>query len=1573
MGWGMGDAALQEQVRERQRKTIETYEIDPDLLEEHVGMEDNFQAGGYGERQIEELLQNAVDQLAEPGRVELRLVDGALYCANEGSPFTADGIRAVTHAFLSSKKEEENEKIGRFGLGFKSVLGVTDRPQILSRTVSFGFNDPEAKRLLANLPHRPARVPTLRIPSLLDPTAVAAEDTNVAELMEWATTIVRLPLRRGADRLSRKLQGFDLRYLLFPENLARVDVVLNDASDSTTVRTFRRRPRSADGIVELESPSGEKSEWRLLRREHKVSDEVAKNLPGLFRRDRVTVSYALEQGKTGIGEFWAWFPLLDQTTASGIFNAPWQVNDDRTSMLPSSALNGELLEVAAELLIDAALLESTPQDPAKHFEVLPARGRETRSAADSYMSQRIPQLARRHELVPTATGEMRSPSRIRAPLVGSQQNRFWLPAQAVKRWAETTGAGDVPHWSCYSNSTRAARLAQLLTDEADKIACRTINPTDWLAEVAKPRTLASVDAALSIYLLLKEEKEDLWKQFKGAAAIPVEGGPLRSIADAPSILLPVSGAEAPKGVLLVASEFAAQPGIREKLMAIGVREVSRDEAAKAAAASARDSWSDTDWEHFWSLLAAASPNAGHEALDELRLRSIRTKVPTKSGEWRPAVDVFRDPSSVPGLPARQADFARIRGRADLLAHAGCLDDLVDDVPVTQVRSFELYREAMQEGTDRSVAKQFGPGAKGILRFGSRRTLGPLDILLELSQSGDPGARTALARWSDRFLDLLRFSHIQVDLEIRSQSALRKIELDAPELWCVKRFGLLATTLGLQRPSVIVRSSLRRFGELLPVACESYATIFEPPSEINEAPISALRQFMERDDYELSDQEALAELLAAVAAQKQFVATTVIPAIDPRSNRVRLTPLRDVVLATREELEDLGSHSLRYLPTGPWDDTLIATWSLQRASDVIARSIDWTPAEEGVPLLDVYPTLAQAVAAPVDDVILRRCVEIVRRTKSASGSRDQRLASHRDGSTVLVDAELDSVATLVAVSRLLGFGLTEADATSVVHNDDALRRNELVQRVEAEPGEPVKLLLLVGREQLAESLPIGLLDIMEQRQGSLSDQAVAELFISTYGNDSLRRLKEPLAAGGLPVPRLWDGTPDSEQFVTSLGFPRAYAGTREKRAPAMELVLGKVELRPLHDFQQSLRDQIRELVLIRDKDGSHRRGLLYLPTGAGKTRVTTESIVAMLRDEELASPVLWIAQSEELCEQAILSWAEVWRAIGDERPLEISRYWGPYEVDDSLQELQVVVATDAKLAAMIDRGSKAHRWLQESKLVVIDEAHTAGSPTYTKILTWLGIVRDARGSRTDRPLLGLTATPYRGTNVDVNKQFVARFGERRLNALDKDDPIGQLRDMKVLSQVEHQLLDGIIVNDSPTEGLGGRQVWDDVSRAILTKLGESLDRTQLLVDHVLGQDPQWPILVFTPSVVSAHVTAALIRSLGRSAEAVDGEMRGQERRRKIDAFKSRDVKVLVNCDLLTQGFDAPQVRALYVARPTFSPNRYVQMVGRGLRGPRNGGTEHCLVVNMVDTFTQFDRSLAYTEFDFLWTKSGERTR
>ena len=1575
LAWGTGDLALQEQVRARQRVTIANYRNDPDLLAEHVGMEDNFQAGGYGERQIEELLQNAIDQLVTPGRVELRLVDGVLYCANEGNPFGAEGIKAVTGAFLSSKKDE---KIGRFGLGFKSVLGVTDHPQILSRSISFGFNEPEAAELLANLPLRPPRVPTLRVPSLLDPGAVAARDDNIAEMMQWASTIIRLPLVRGGQRLRERLSSFDVRYMLFPERLAEVSITLEEKAGRVT-RGFRRLPDAQTGLVSLDAPGRDSTTWRVLHREHDVSPAVKALLPGLFQREHVRVSYALPVGQTRRedGEFWAWFPLQDRTTAQGIFNAPWQVNDDRTSLLPGSALNREMLEVAAELLIDAALLESTNFDPAKHFDVLPARGRETRSNADRYMSERVPQLARTHELIPTAHGTMCSPARVRAPFVrnASDERSFAIPADAVRLWSVATEAGDTPHWSCYQTATRAARLTQLLTDENDRLAAKAIDPVAWLSEAAAPRTIESIDAALSIYLRLKEEKEDGWRQFSGALILPLDDGSMARAADFEKVLIPVQGSATPDHVRLIAEEFASNAGIRDKLRLVGVRDVSPDQVVAAAATSARIDWNDDEWKRLWNVLAQASPSAGRSALESIIHRRLAVKVPTRAGTWRAASQVFRDPVSVPGLPARQADISAVAGRSDLLLAAGCLDDLATDSSVHDGSVFSEYRSTMQAGVQSQIADQYGRSARPTLRFEERSGPGPLDILKELSESQEATAPQARARWTSRVLDLMASPRISVEIDFGGRAKSMKADFNSVELWGVERYGLVNTSLGPRALEATLSKELSDYRELLPIATESFAGRYSLTREIEKAPLSALQEFMNRGAYALDRSENLGTVLAVAAGRPEFADVDAIPAIDIRTRRVQLTTLDRVVLASEDDLDDLLTHGLSYIPSGPLDGTLTSAWAIQSAADVVARAVDWVTADDAVPLLDIYPSLDRILAqgSNVEDILLRRCSSIVRRTTSPSGVREQRLGGYLDGRTVLVDYELSDTAALLQASDLLRLRLTPADAEKVLQNDDALRTNRLVQQVQAAEGEGLKLLTLVGKASLAANLPLGLLDIIEERQGPQSDSHVASLFLSTYGHDALRRLKEPIASRGLSVPRAWDGTPEAEQFVTRLGFPRAFAGTREKKAAPIEVVPGKVELSPLHDFQEDLLRQIRELVLIRDKDGDHRRGLLYLPTGAGKTRVTTESIAAMLRDDELASPILWIAQSEELCEQAILSWTEVWRAIGDERPLEIARYWGPYEADESLQELQVVVATDAKLSQMIssDANRQAHRWLHDSKLVIIDEAHRAGSRRYVQILEWLGITQRA-GARTDRPLLGLTATPYRGTNEEVNRLFAARFGNRRLNALDEDDPMQQLRDMKVLSNVEHQLLDSnIIVSDSPTEGRGGATSWDDVSRSILDRLGSNLDRTQLLVDHILRQDDDWPILVFTPSVVSAHVTAALLRSLGRAAEAVDGEMRGQERRRKIDGFKAGATKVLVNCDLLTQGFDAPKVRALYIARPTFSPNRYVQMVGRGLRGPRNGGTDECLVVNVVDTFEQFNRDLAYTEFDHLWTKKGAR--
>ena len=76
-------------------------------------------------------------------------------------------------------------------------------------------------------------------------------------------------------------------------------------------------------------------------------------------------------------------------------------------------------------------------------------------------------------------------------------------------------------------------------------------------------------------------------------------------------------------------------------------------------------------------------------------------------------------------------------------------------------------------------------------------------------------------------------------------------------------------------------------------------------------------------------------------------------------------------------------------------------------------------------------------------------------------------------------------------------------------------------------------------------------------------------------------------------------------------------------------------------------------------------------------------------------------------------------------------------------------------------------------------------------------------------------------------------------------------------------------------------------------------------------------------------------------------------------------MLVNHGVFREGFDAPRTRVIIVARPVYSPNLYFQMIGRGLRGTRNGGTDRCLIINVQDNIDNFEGKLAFSDLDWLW--------
>jgi superfamily II DNA or RNA helicase len=493
-------------------------------------------------------------------------------------------------------------------------------------------------------------------------------------------------------------------------------------------------------------------------------------------------------------------------------------------------------------------------------------------------------------------------------------------------------------------------------------------------------------------------------------------------------------------------------------------------------------------------------------------------------------------------------------------------------------------------------------------------------------------------------------------------------------------------------------------------------------------------------------------------------------------------------------------------------------------------------------------------------------------------------------------------------------------------------------------------------------------VAEQRKGrALNDIEVAKFAIDVWGVETLREFRAELEEAGLEPPTTFVGGKKERGWVRVLGFPREYAGFENaQRDPALEIE-GPPDLHPLHPFQERSVEKI--LSILNDESGN--RGLLSLPTGAGKTRICVEALVRFAASRKLSGPILWVAQTDELCEQAVQSWSEIWRAFGPARDrMQISRFWGPRDATPFLEGVHVVVATINKLQGCLY--SEEYEWLDEASCLVIDEAHSATTQSYSKLLTWQGLDRGHQRC----PLIGLTATPYRGGTVQT-ESLVRRFQAQRLEVVDEfgSDVYAGLQDRGVLARVEHGSLKGTTVTLS-NEELKSIEALPENLRTmpagilarIRRSVGQDASRTELLLNSIKAHPEDWPILVFAASVEHAEIMSGLLNSEGVSAAAISERTNMAARRFYIQEFRAGRIRVLTNYGVLTAGFDAPQIRAVYVARPTYSRSLYQQMVGRGLRGPANGGKELCLIVNVEDNITNFGAQLAFTEFEYLW-KTG----
>lgn len=215
-----GESQIVPFITDETSRTLRAYHAQPSLVTEHANLEHDTAHGAYAHRQIFELVQNRADALthSDGASILVRLTGEYLYCADDGEPIDDAGVRALMFSHMSSKRD--TSEIGRFGLGFKSVLGATDAPEFYSRSGSFRFDRHDAARRIAEEVAPAERYPVLRLPVAVDAHKASQDDEDLREMMTWATNIIRLPLKPGAwEDLSEQLMAFPPEFLLFVDHV----------------------------------------------------------------------------------------------------------------------------------------------------------------------------------------------------------------------------------------------------------------------------------------------------------------------------------------------------------------------------------------------------------------------------------------------------------------------------------------------------------------------------------------------------------------------------------------------------------------------------------------------------------------------------------------------------------------------------------------------------------------------------------------------------------------------------------------------------------------------------------------------------------------------------------------------------------------------------------------------------------------------------------------------------------------------------------------------------------------------------------------------------------------------------------------------------------------------------------------------------------------------------------------------------------------------------------------------------------------------------------------------------------
>jgi len=400
---------------------------------------------------------------------------------------------------------------------------------------------------------------------------------------------------------------------------------------------------------------------------------------------------------------------------------------------------------------------------------------------------------------------------------------------------------------------------------------------------------------------------------------------------------------------------------------------------------------------------------------------------------------------------------------------------------------------------------------------------------------------------------------------------------------------------------------------------------------------------------------------------------------------------------------------------------------------------------------------------------------------------------------------------------------------------------------------------------------------------------------------------------------------------------------------------------LFEYQNWMRKKLLDF-LISNKTNT----MVHMPTGSGKTKTSITAIIDFMRHRSpIDTTVIWLAHSDELCEQAIQSFDELWKNFGL-LDCTIWRMWGGFKAKDYKGN---------GLNFVVSSFQTAYRWLvsnnnedfqsfvqlkNKCNLLIIDEAHMSTAPTYRAVIENIGSINTKR--------IGLTATPGRADHEET--EGLSDFYDGQIIEMLDDsggvlqNPIEFLQKKGILSKIKSKIIQGTntTLNQNQVNEISEKL---ELPASLLANISKDQTRFLNVASEVLNyaKIENKQTLVFCPSKNNALLLNTFLNEKGCKSAAITSDLEMGERQTKLQLFKENKIQVITNFNVLTTGFDAPNIEVVIIARPTLSVVLYSQMIGRGLRGKKVGGTEEILLIDVDDNFNNMPNVYkAFTYFN-----------